>query len=331
MTIIGETSTAEVTPPVAGLTDWYPRGVSNVVVPADIATQPFSLSTSSTGIVTVAIMAAQSWVAANQQVVLRLIQRRTDDVTYQQYQYTLTAASNTVSGKDTNGKILKFSQAAIDEGRVFVRVNGVDSIPADFASWVPNIVTFSNILPIGTAVEVTVYSQKATIARDLLFTANQDATITANSGSWGNVNWAEDNFGAKWFVYSCSTVSSLPNSAKFKVDGIYDALGTTLVSSPAVFLLASSPFENVDRYMNYNVDISLLKADFNLSTSENTFMELNADANFVREIFPPLKLIQNAVLSNSSFITADTYATSSAIVSDTSATRLSGVKIIGPV
>lgn len=332
LTQIGETSVATQTAPMAGVVDWYARGIVNAAVALPKGVSSFLLSTSSAGTVTLAIQADIAWVASNPHVKLQLVQRRTDDISYQQYRFIVTSPTNTISGKDSNGKNLLFSQQAIDEGRISVKVDGVPSAPSDFVEpWVPNVLQFNATLKIGTSVDVSVYSQKETISRLIDFTANRDIASSINGGAWWNIDWIIDDNGAKRYLYSCTDIGLLPKSAKFKVDGLYDVTGTILQAVPMQFVLASSPYENVDRYTNFCVELSDLVNDFNLSTAMNTFMELSVDDNFVGEVFPPYQLIKNTVPSQSSYLSSDVFTTSSAITTDTLASRLSGTKIIGPV
>ena len=340
---ITDVTVATATPSVPGLTDWYARGINYTSAAAAPVENIFLLSTSSTGALTLGVVANASWVAANQNIVLRLIQRRTDDISYQQYQFNLTSPSAVISGRDVNGKILKFDLTAYNQNRIFVRVNGVMSAASDFANWAANVITFNKILPIGTLVEISVYSQQQTISRDMKFIANQDTSVSVSSGAWGNINWMNDNATPpnQIFIYSSNDVNSLPKSAKFKVDGLYSypvvPISTTptsaaniKITSTAVILLASDPYENADRYLNYSIDISTLTNDFNLISQQNTFIEMYSDFSFVTEIFPPYHLIKNAVTQNSSYLVADSFSTAGVAV-DPSAVRLSGTKIIGPI
>jgi hypothetical protein len=175
----------------------------------------------------------------------------------------------------------------------------------------------------------------------LPFVANRTFNVSLNSGSWGNVRWIKeyDSTGLlkvnKWWLYSCVSLDVIPGSARLKLEKLYAEDGTTVLLqeeqlSNIRLLLASTPYENTDRYLNFYVDCAKLNQDFALSSVTTSVDELYADDALV-EIFPPFQLIKNPTLSISSFVTADTFTTSSSVPTDTVNTRMSGSKIIGPV
>jgi hypothetical protein len=94
--------------------------------------------------------------------------------------------------------------------------------------------------------------------------------------------------------------------------------------------LSGDPHDNTDRYLNFYVDGMGIHEGYALSSSTSTITELFADANVVLEVYPPMQLIETALMTNSSFVTADTFPTTT-YSSDLTATRLTGSKIIGPV
>lgn len=337
---IGVTSNPSDTAPVEGLTDWYPRGKKVSASPVAATQQSVSLSCSSTGVLTLAVRMTDAQATANPTLTMALTQRRVDDISYVVYNFKPSASTSTISGKDLTGKNLRFDQSAIDEGRVFVRLNGISIFPGDGITLTPNTVTFTTSVAAGSTVSVSVYSQQNTVSRTLDFEANYSFLVTSGSGSWGNVRWAEDYddmTGAinpeKWWLYSCTSLGEIASSSRLILDTIFQSDGVTpLVTdfTTVRFLLSGDPHDNTDRYLNFYVDGVGIHDGYALSSSTATITELFADANVVLEIYPPMQLIKSTVMTNSSFVTADTFPTTT-YSSDASAVRLSGTKIIGPV
>lgn len=328
---IGETSSPTITAAQAGVVDWYPRGQNMVVDPLVVSNETVLMSCSSAGILTLAVKETEAFVTSNPTLKVELIQRKIDDISFTLYQFKVVdLTTDLLSGRDLSGRILRFNQQAIDEDRVFVRVNGVLSIIGTDFTLAPDTVNFTSILSINSTIEVSVYTASDTISRDLIFTSNHSITANVSSGAWGNIRWVQDSAGDKWWLYSSGGVVGLPASSRFKMFGIFRT-NNIGVSAPSMFLFASSPFENVDRYMQFDISCVSLQEDFLLSTEAGVVNEMYADKAALAEIYPVLKLIYDTDLSNSSFVSNDVFTTTSTISTDTLATRLTGHKIIGPV
>jgi hypothetical protein len=330
---IGSTTSPSNTPSQAGLVDWYPRGQSVDVTALTSTEQTMKLSCSAIGVLSLAVKVNQQFVELYPSLTVKFIQRRIDDIAFTLYQFkTASLSTDIISGRDISGKILRFNQLAIDEDRVFVRVNGVlSTLNSDF-TLTTDIVTFTNILPIGASIEISVYTARDTISRELIFTANNSVSATVGSGAWGNIRYCIDDDGYEWWIYSCNSVSTIPTSARLKISSITAAgPGNPALGMQDVrILLASPPYENVDRYTNFYIDGSVMAQDFVLSTLLGTVNEMYADYSAMVEIYPPLKLVYNTTMTASSFVTNDVFTASYAITTDTPAVRLSGTKIIGP-
>jgi hypothetical protein len=328
---IGETTNPSNTPTQAGLVDWYPRGQSIDITALTVPEQTMKLSCSSTGVVSLAIRTNAVYVRTNPSLTVKFIQRRIDDISFTLYQFKIISfATNIISGRDASGRILRFNQLAIDENRVFVRVNGVLSTLISDFTLAPDTISFTNDLPIGASIEISVYAAKDTISRELIFVANNSTSATVGSGSWGNIRWYTDDNEDQWWIYSCDSVSTIPTSARLKIETIAPANGQSLDFTDVRFMLASSPYENVDRYTNFYIDGVMIAQDFVLSTLLGTVNELYANYSSLVEVYPPIKLMYNTNMTHSSFVTADIFTASYAITVDTPAVRLSGTKIIGP-
>jgi hypothetical protein len=232
---------------------------------------------------------------------------------------------------------------------VFVLVNGVASFSGPTASgWttsVNNQLTFNTALQAGTIVTISVYSAPPTFTIAPAFTLNQNLTSTV-SGSWSNIRWVQEydpNTGSikpnNWWLYTCNATDLFSKSSRLSFVGTFTDSSLTVPFLPTVgspsdfsyirFLLASPPFDSVDRYLNFYVDGSLIGKNYSLLTTTSTITELFADTEALTELYPPFQLqINIAEPELSSFITPDTYPQNDGVTGTVSS--LTSSKIIGP-
>lgn len=342
---IGESSTATSMAARSDLINWYPRGEQQNIVPVNNEIQTLSLSCSSTGVLTLAIYQSDLEAEARTNLVVKLTQRRIEDISYQQYVFRPSISTTLISGRDTSGKNLRFDQNVIDEGRIFVRINGVSKSigsASDQITLSPNTISFNSEIAAQSSIDVSIYFEKDTIEKTLTFTANKAFVVNSNSGAWGNIRYITE-YGSdgnlkpnKWWLYSCTGFGDITTSSRLKLDSILEENGVTVALAGqnlinARFLIASEPFGNTDRYLNFLVECATLNEGYMLSTVNNTITELLTDINSLKEIYPPFQLVYDTVLQNSSFVTTDTFISSDAIPTDTALTRLVGKKTIGPI
>lgn len=336
---IGQTSSPSPTLPAAGVIDWYPRGEISNPVPITSIQPSVSLSCSKAGVLTLAIYQSDATAIANPTLTVNLNQQRVQDISYQQYLFTVALSTNTISGRDSTGKNLRFD-ASTDIARelVFVLVNGVARFQGPGTNEITltdNTVTFGSSLPVGTVVSVAVYLESNVIPRPFTFTANN---TLSTSGSWGNVKWLEEYQASgslkpnKWWLYSYAGLGAIEAGSQLVLNNILLSDGATPVSlTSARFLLSSIPHENTDRYLNFFIDPIILNEGYALSSVvTGSITELYADTGALVEIYPPFQLIQNSLALDSSFTTPDTFITVTTIPTDLGNTRLVGSKIIGP-
>lgn len=356
---IGETTILTPPAPVVGLTDWYPRGQKPSSVPLAPAEQTVDLSTSDTGVITMALYVptanapspSNPWGASPPaNIVAAFTQQLTQDIPYNEFIFNVGTTTNMISGQDSTGKNLRFSLTNVVDGLVFVLVNGVASFPGDtpngWTTSVANQITFNNPIVAGSIVTVSVFVQPPTATVFLQFNLNQTLIVGNNSGSWGNIRWVEEyspTTGAlksfKWWLYSCTQVADLGNSARLSLIGVFTDNTMTNPVLPYVaaptdfsgirFLLAAPPHDNTDRYLNFYIDGNLIAGEFALVTATSTITELFADRSVLAELYPPFQLIETANLSTS-YISADTFPTDDSVSLSTPESLLAGTKILGP-
>lgn len=336
---ISQTTERKLTQSVAGLTDWYPRGTSPLAATAVEQASQVSMVTAPSSILTLAISFGVEYQEPT--IVAKFIQQRPDDIPFQQFTFRLGAVSSQVSpllsngltGKDINGKNLRFDQAAIDEDRVKVRVNGIvvskGSGTHEF-NIIPNKILFNSSLSIGTVVDVSVYNEVDFVEKDIVFTRNTAVSAATSTSAWGNIgNFRLQKMGNIipdiFTVYSSSAISELLTS-KMKLVGFYKEDGIDRIGSTAMFLLSSPPYENVDRYFNFCVSTAKISESFLIDIVKQGEFDFFVDSSAVEELYPPIELI-----INESYLKNDTFTTTAVIPTDTPAARLGGTKIIGPV
>ena len=341
---IGETTAPSSGVSVSGLTDWYPRGQKEIVVPVISDPEVVSLSTSDSGAMTLAIYQSSAATLANPILKVKFIQKQTRVVSQQQYIFKNNLITSIISGRDSTGKNLRFDQTAIDEDRIFVRVNGIprfSGLGANEIVFTVNTVTFNTPIPAGSAIDVSVHAEKDSVERFVKFTANASAAPTSILNSWGNVKHVReyDSLGVlkpeHWHLYTSDSFAGVTSISRLCMEQIYlDDETTVYVSNTnlasARFFLAAAPNEGADRYLNFIVEASALYNMFILTALNSIPTEIVVERSAVTELYPPLQLIK-APPANSSFTSPDIVTTDISIPSDTAASRLSGNRIIGPL
>lgn len=305
--------------PVAGLEDWYPRGQTRVQKTAALEVPPVRVATSASGAFVVAVKTENSNLLPDSFDIV-FLQRRTEDIAYNEYTYRTTEVKSVFSGRDSNGKILRIDQAAINEGRVLVRVNGVIST---LGVATINTITFPSPQPVGTVVTIRVQLEKETIEKTITVTRNSEQTPVISRGSWSNINYiSRFNNGnyEKWWLYTVDVLAGI-GIGKLKISS------TTLTGFPMMLMLAHDPFARVDRYLDFIVPLEVLFQDYYLNLPSSDSATLVVDRSAVNEIYPPLVLTPVA-----SFLAADELQTtaSSAVISDDVNEILVSSKILGP-
>lgn len=339
-----ETNTASNTPVVSGLQDWYPRGKSVTPTPAVQEEPKVTLSCSATGTLTIAVRQSDAVAALDSraQLTMRFLQRKVEPISFQKYIYKLETLTDEVFGRDTTGKNLRIEPVAKGEGRVSVKVNGVDT---EFTIPQSNKIKLSASYPINTIVTIVVAAEKDTVERDLVFTRHSTQSSTVNFGAWDNIRFLKSvstsggEDANSWWMYSCTDLGAISNSTSLQVVSVLDKDGIQIISGPALadvrFMLASAPYANVDRYYNFVVEAMDAANGFPISSPTTSMRQLQVTRSTVAELYPPLRvrLPTNSVYAGSSYIQADTIVgtNSSQVVTNTAAVRLSGRKVIGPV
>lgn len=331
----GQKLIAENTLPSSTVRDWYPRGKKPVVSNLVKADPGFSLSCDVDGTMFLAVASSNP----EDRVVLRVTKSVPTDVEYQRYLFIPSAPQTILSGRDSQNRVLRFDLAAISEGRVAVRVNGVLRNPGagvDDIVLTPNTVVFNSPVAFGSNIDVSVYLVQITTSENITFAPNNEG----QSGAWGNVRWfnrydADGQLSPdKWWVYN--TRLSLKNSASLRIDSLDDADGNVLYSgaglSNVIFLTAGQPFEHVDRLTSFFLSCDSLESEFNVNAVKDGTSHFSVDNKFMTETYPPIPLNDGTISFSSSFISKNVVKTlTGKIFSDTTVVRRTGKKIIGPV
>lgn len=306
---LSESQEASSTPAIAGVADWYPRGENKTTAEVSTASQSILMSNSSSGALVIAVKSSDP-ASLPIQITLDVEQKKIGDVGFQQFTFKATAATTSISGRDLNGKNLRFDQLAIDEQRVVVRLNGVEISPV----LEPSKVIFN--FPASSSVDVIVFNDVDVTKKTIFATRNKSLIPSLTKGSWSNIDYVtrvlDDGTLTKWYLYTADTIGDM-TAGKIKV---YTGNG-------AVFLLSSTPYQSMDRYLSFIIPQEKLQDDFLISPVDGHF---TISKDLVDEIYPPFAIPLD------SYIVSDLYtvASSSAIVTDTELVRLPSSKILGP-
>jgi hypothetical protein len=299
-----------------------------------------SLANSASGTISIAVLLSDVEANSNEIINLKLIQKRVENLSAQSYSYRTTDSSQIITGKDNAGRILRFNQAAIDEDRVFVKLNGVTKINGTDIVLTPNTVAFNLPIPLGSSVDIAVYAEKGTIEKVLKFNLN-NSLLENNFGAWGNLRYVREINSdgilnvKKWWIYSCLQTNAINYTSGIKIDGLYqeDEITPLKIDSNLTdvrFLLSSLANENTDRYLNFYINALELHNDFLMTSIFENVNTLFANEIALVEMYPPFKLTSNTT-NTGSYIKADTFITSTSIQTDASNTLIQSKKIIGPI
>ena len=343
---IAKVKRPETTAPVAGLTDWYPRGQVRGAVGTPTAPASVSLSNSDTGTVTVAFRTRtyNELAAASEALNLVFEQRVQSTIPFQQYEYRAAEGQVEFQGRDLSGRVLRFDQLAIDEGRVLVRVNGVERVDVTLAV---NTVTFDAPLSSGDAVSMLVYAAQQVTRRTVPVTRHDGRAAVGNPGAWSNIRFIKrfdpaEGYVDRWYVFSTTLplMAHIPADGSLRLVGAYTIeTGTEVIPldqlDSMLFLLSNYPWKNVDRYYNFSVPGSAVSTDFNLRcATPGGVRQLSVSEEHCREEYPELYLELNLNGEPGlSYISADALDTtvSSQVLADGSTSRRAASRVLGPV
>jgi hypothetical protein len=309
----GQTSVLTPTSPVAGLEDWYARGQRITSPAAEVVEDDVSIATSNEGAISLAV--ADSGGVMPETITMNLLQRKEGAVPFNQYTFRLTSALSVISGKDVNGRNLRFSTSNVEQGQVYVRVNGVINTDVVLTQ---DTLTFPEALPSNSIVDVIVYLAPVYTAVSLIFTRNSSKILSVARGSWMNVDYVQ-RWGAgiksKFILYSVDLVNL--GSGKMQFSNIN-------FDGDCFFCLAAPPYEAPDRYYTFAVDCADI-TDFSLYVARDT-NHMTVPADLVKEVFPLLQVPATGLIE------ADEApaGASSLIQRDESTVRKQTKKIIGP-
>lgn len=325
--------------PQPGLIDWYPRNKKPLIKTEVNTVEEISMATSSGSAITLALFLTDAEAADITSVRVNFDQRLSADTVVVNYNFVTTSATLSFSGRDSQGRNLRFDQNAIDDNRVVIIVNGVRT---EAAQLTPNVVTFLTPVAANSTVDIAVYESIPSTNVTMLFQQNNAAAFSAATTAWTNIRWVVDNNSVqvsdkKWWVYTATTLGTAGYSAFLRpstviginITGNEQTLSSAVLGFDNVrFLLAASPYGNVDRYLQFFIDVTKLSMDWLLRTGVSA-SSIFSQASALVELYPPMSLLRTDI-SFGSFI-SDDVNTGININSVTDTPSIISNKILGPV
>lgn len=343
---MGQSLSPSFTPLAPNLSDWYPRNAVVAEVQSSVSPQ-VSLVNSGANTLTIAVNMAHlpdgedshNGISA---ILLQLDKLQAVDIAFIEYVFNLTSDNSTISGRDSVGRNMKFDAAAIEDGRVTVRVNGVVRNPGtgvyDFVAS-PNLITFNTPLSAGSKITVEVFSvaqiSGATVELFRHDTANSNQKI---SGAWNNIKWilvpvANSPVLAyeKWWLFSSISLIGIDRNSQYRISGLKDTSNSSVLNtenSNAAFLLSDSPNSNFDRVFHSLVTIdNLMATNSHLLKTDVTTTAFNVDSSLVKSINPAMT-VSPLGANDSSYLYANIASKTGA---KDAADVLSSATVIGPL
>lgn len=290
--------------PVAGVTDWRPRGeVSSVGTAASAA-----LVNTATGSTKQVVLAARisSPPAPGSTLVLKFNERADTPSAYRQYVFRFDTTFTTVSGVESGLEKKTLRYTSTDTVEVYLngvlQVNGTG--PTEYilgdgsGPGLANAVTFNTAvsLPGITQVDVIVSEASSTVQVPVTFTRNQNDESRQGTGAYENIDFAQLFVGGAWVPFYLFTLdledaglalnTIITPDTKAKLNGLYDIL-----SSEIYVLLAREPYSQLDRYSTLAVKLSDLSFDeqylkFYLDAGSK---RLDLTSSTVKSVYPPIR------------------------------------------
>lgn len=348
---VGDKGYAEQTPPVAGVTDWYPRGTNPLPATAKPEPEYVEFNSSSSGAIVLAVKMTEAQASAVSSLTLKMQQRRVETIPFTQFIFrifkteTVTqpgqeeVKTTVVSGRDSQGRNLRIDSTAESEGRLRVRVNGVERTDYTVtATGQASSISIPGELTPESVIDIIVLSEKEVEEKELTFVTNRTIVVNDLSGAWGNVRWVDrlnpllsEPTEERFWLYTCTSTASLPSSARIKIVGLYN---DTELFDPqrAVFLLASTPYSHVDRYLGLVIPLQVLQEDFKILTSNKSSRDFTTDKTNIVSIYPPLRIKRGYTPQSQSLTSADVIPENSGTIpTDSSTVLLTSTFINGPI
>jgi hypothetical protein len=336
---VGDKGFAEQTVPVAGVTDWHPRGTSPVSGMSVKSDELIKISNSSSGALVLAVKFTTAQATATSQIILKLEQRRVEAIPFTQFTFRVLTKTDRVSGRDSQGKNLRIDSTAEAEGRLLVRVNGVQRSIKDVtgAGTLSATIELTQELEPQSVVDVIVFNEREVQEQELRFATNRTIAVNDLSGAWGNVRFVDKvnplidaPFQERYWLYTCTSTSQIPASSRIRVvslNGVED-----IPIEDAAFLLSSEPHTHVDRYVNLLIPLSVCQDGFNILTSSTPTRDFTVERNLIQDVYPPLRIRRGYTPQTQSLTSADVIPENSgAIPTDTPKVLLTNKYVNGPV
>lgn len=274
-----ESFTADLNVVDLSLVDWFPRGQEFTAVPVQTPTPMFGLGCSSNGVLCIA-----SPNISAEEIVVEFERKTTFGISSQTFVKTIQTSTNTISGRDDQNRIIRFDQAAIDQNRIQVSLNGAQI--TDFGV-TTNSITFGQQLESNTVVAITVFGEVPVEKISVTFTRNDSSSVAPPISAWSPITEFDRvsySFpqGQSWAVFSA------PN---FSVSSTSELRISSAVTNE-IFLLARSPYASVDRHTSAYVKLSdLTGTDFPLQKGSGLNAELLYPENLISSDAVPFRIL----------------------------------------
>jgi hypothetical protein len=298
--------------------DWVARGQNTSTI-TSVTSEPIALmSVSSNGALTLAVKMSDAEALNAESLNVKFEQRRTESVKFAQFTFMASASTNTISGKDNRGRNLRIDSAAVTDGRIRIKVNGVTREDFTVTPGQNASVQFTTAITLGSTVDIFVYFEKEVEERTLQFVPNWKLSVNSLAGAWGNVKWvflpdkvtkAETKY---WLFTATSTASMLPSSYARLVDIV--RIETNNPTTTAVqlenteFLFSKKPFSHFDRFIWGTLPATSANESFQMLTSNRSIRDFTITAKLVASVFPAIKVYYNgpnAALSTPNIVYSD--------------------------
>jgi hypothetical protein len=293
-------SAAIASPPEIGITDWRKRG-SKITPDLNITTAPLiNLSTGALKQLVIAV-SYPTEPAIDALFVLTLTVKSDTPKAYREYIFRNPDSFSTISGVESGleKKALRFTAFGNSPDKIEVFVNGVQrklgNDPEDFQVFMgnsslapPNTILFNTTIEQSgsiTQVDVIISKEEPTSTIAITFKRNKPDESRTGMGAYENISYVDRLVGSEWKRFYLFT---------YDLDDSSIPLNSILVSqggADEMFLLARSPYTQLDRYANIILPVRDIHpdTDFIKYFAQDTITTARATETSIVPIFPPLR------------------------------------------
>ena len=297
-------------------------GAQPILITDESESKYLSISNSSVNTLILAVSGAKPPIS--NYVAVMFEKRKIADLTSQQFEVIAVTGTNTISGKDINGKNIRFDQAKSSNSDVEVYINGVLKLESTYTVYNNRIdfIPAENELFVINRNDRVVMLVKPVVVPELFKSIFKWNGLDANTpiiSAWSNVEQVKDK--QEYLNVFSSMSNVISEFSEYKIQEVYftNLTGTTNLGTiqNSKLLLSRKPNSNYDRYLQSYISSANLTSGYNIKRTDGDAI---IEIQLITDLAIPLVL---SSITNNDIISNNQYTETQTLVQST--------KIIGPI